>query len=303
VLTSPAWTAAFGLAVGLVAAAGALAVIGGWLLDLTRDQLAGAAAPGAAGRAVGIDGAGLTWQLVAVTAPILVAAALATLVASAALARGLVIPRRTVSGAPASPDGPDLTGGLASGARAALLIAVAATFALTRAGDLAALAGQPAPTVARAVVALSLAGLAHLAVAAVAVSLLDVLVRHRRLAAALRMTARERTDERRRTSGDPSMRRRQRAADPRPVLTDATLIVVGADRAAAIRWQPGSAAPEVVATGAALIARQIVSAARHRSIPSFTDDDLARALTRRGPVAPAHQPAVAHLLAALGLQP
>ncbi len=306
VLESPAWTAAVALAAAVAATAAALVTGARLLLSLARTTLATAAEPGAAARARAFDVSGVLVDLGAIVAPIVIAAAVGGLVAGAALARGLFVPRRDVRGAPAAPAG---LGGAATDAvlavvRAAILLAVGASFVLGHLVGLTRLAAAAPTAIAHAAGAFAIAALAHLAAAAVALAALDVVVRHRRLATALRMTDREARDERRESAGDPGMRQRQRRAhgpDPRDRVALATMVLVGARSAAAIRWRTGVLAPDVVATAAGLAAHALVAAARHRGVPIFADEDLAA--LPAGPVAAAHQPRVVAVLAALGLAP
>jgi flagellar biosynthesis protein len=49
-------------------------------------------------------------------------------------------------------------------------------------------------------------------------------------------------------------------------------------RATALRYEPGSAAPRITATGAGLVAERIVAAAQEAGVPVREDPALARAL-------------------------
>jgi flagellar biosynthesis protein len=49
-------------------------------------------------------------------------------------------------------------------------------------------------------------------------------------------------------------------------------------RAAALRYEPGAAAPKVTASGAGLVADRIVAAAREAGVPVRSDPALAEAL-------------------------
>jgi flagellar biosynthesis protein len=51
-------------------------------------------------------------------------------------------------------------------------------------------------------------------------------------------------------------------------------------RATALRYEPGSRAPQVVATGAGLVAERILAAAREAGIPVKSDPALAEALAK-----------------------
>jgi flagellar biosynthesis protein len=71
-------------------------------------------------------------------------------------------------------------------------------------------------------------------------------------------------------------------------------------RATALRYEPGSAAPRVTATGAGLVAERIIAAAREAGIPVRHDPALAEALAKLelgDDVPPALWTAVAEALA------
>jgi type III secretory pathway component EscU len=188
-------------------------------------------------------------------------------------------------------------------ARAAVVIAVGATFLVTRLPSLTALPASLVvrPTSLAPLLSLVLHALAHAAVAALLVAATDIVVRHRRLAAALRMTAREVREDARNAGADPQARRRlgeaRAAYDPRERLRTATLVLVGADVAVAVRYTSGMAAPVVLRTARGLARQQLLSAARALAIPALADDELATALLNG--VTPAQHPAMARALAAI----
>lgn len=302
VLASPAWTGGLALAAAVVALAATVGAAAATLTERTRVALAGAAEGDVVTRATGAGAPAILADVLAAVAPVLLAGAAGALAAGAALARGLVVPQRRIPGAPAAPNAPGTDAGLAL-ARAAAVAAVAVSFVVTHAGPLTGLATAGARPTAAGVGALAVTALAHAAVAAVLAGVLDALVRHGRLAAALRMTAREARDDARQAGLDPQARRRlrdARAVDPRERVRDASLLLVGADVAVALRWTPGAPAPDIVAAGHGLAGRQLVVAARQRAVPALADDALAGALVGQRAVPAAHQAAVARALAALG---
>ena len=305
VLASPAWTAAFAVAAGVVAIGASVAASAGGIAGRARGTFAAAADGDPVARATTVDASRWIGDVLAAVAPVVVACLAGALAAAAVLARGLVVPRRSVRGAPAVPDAPGIDGalGLARGAAAA---AVAASFVWSQLpvlGELATAAAEGAG-LADSVRILALAALAHLAVAAVLLGALDALVRHGRLAAALRMTPREARDEARDAGTDPARRRRirdARVADPRDHLAEAAALLVGFDAVVALRWHPGLPAPEVLVAARGLRGRQLVAAARHRAVPALADDALAESLAGvRGAVPAAHHAALARILAARG---
>jgi flagellar biosynthetic protein FlhB len=304
VLVSPAWTAAIAVAAGIASIAAAATFTAGALTERTRTTLAGAADGDPVARATSTGAAAWAADVLAAAAPLLLACAAGAVVATAALARGIFVPSRRVRGAPALDDAPVTDAGLEL-ARAAAVGAVAVGFVLAHLAPIAALTGHGAGSLAAALRALALGAAAHAVAAAVLVAVLDAIVRHQRLAAALRMTAREARDDAREAGHDPQRRRRlrdARAADPRERLRDASALLVGGDAVVAVRWTPGAAAPTVIAAGRGLDGRQLIAAARHRGVPALADDALAEALadrSGRGAVPAAHHARLARVLAAV----
>ena len=306
-LTSPAVVAALALAAATAALAAVVVRGASTLAASARAGWADAALPGAIDRALSVDGASVTGRAAIVAAPLAVAAAGAALIATAVLARGVVVPRRRVRAAPAIAEDASARAldALVGVARLAVLAAVALGFVVDRMPAIAALAGRPARGLAPALADLALVGLAHVAVAALAASALELAVRAARRRAGLRMTEREARDELRETGGEPSQRRRQRDAargDLRPVVAAAVAVLVGDDDAVAIGWRPGHE-PRVLARGRGVVARALRTAARARQVPLVLAPELARALTAPGPVTARDQPALAAVLAALSLGP
>jgi len=315
VLESPAFTAAAALAAGVLAIVVIAPAIARSLRASTAAAFSHATAAAAADAAAGADvvtratatsTSTVTADVLAAVGPLLLAAAVGAVVATAVLTRSLFVPRRHVRGAPTVPPEPgvDATLGLA---RAAVVAAVGATFLLTHVPALVALATPAASSGSSAssssatlLRALALDALAHAAVAALLVAATDVVVRHRRLAAALRMTPREAREEARLAGNDPAARRRvrdARAHDPRERLRDATLVLVGADVAVAVRYASGMTAPALVRAARGVERQQLLAAARALGLPALAEGELAAAVA--GGITPAHHPALARAVAAL----
>ena len=299
VLTSPAATAGLALGLGTIAM---LVVVGGSadaLVASTRAQLASAGDGDAATAAAAAQT--LPRSVLALVAPIAIAAAVGAIAGSAVLARGLWIPIRTVRGAPSAGAEPTTAGGRALEAviglvRTGLLFAVAGAVVIARLPVIAAATDRGA-----ALVMTATSALATVAIAAVAVSVLEVAGRWLRLERSLAMTDRERRDEVRDTSGDPAARRarRDRERSDRTLVAHARVVVVGDELAIAIGWQPGLA-PRIVARGRRLDARRIVAAARASQVPIVADAALAERLSG-GAIAAETLAPIAALLAAAGV--
>lgn len=296
-LVSPALNAALALTAGLAAALTLAAVGARAAIDLARTSLSQAAA----GAAPDDAATALPMTVLAVTAPIAIAAAAAALLGQVAAARGLWIPRREVRGAPGAGADPTTAGQRAAEAaialvRVAILLAVAASATASALEPLARAGADPAAHLAivgRAV--------ATVAIAAVAVAALELVVRWRRLEGNLAMTDAERRAEQRELSGDPRLRAARRAAraDERIELGQARVVIVADDAAVAIGWRPG-AAPHRLVRGRGLVARRISAAARAVQVPLVADAALAEALHDAEEL-DAHLPALAAVLAAIGV--
>ncbi len=250
----------------------------------------------------GIAPTGIASAVFELALPLLVAIAVAALVAHLAQTRAPWLPRRKVTGAPA------LDGGASSRTRHAALALVSAAvvggvvvaWLWLAAPRLAAL-----PTRPLAGASLVASALATFAIAWVAVGVLDALMRHLDLAAALRMTARERRDDERASGSDPrwrALRRRLAAApDLDTAVAGASLLLLGDDEAVTIAWDAvRRPIPTCTASGRRARATQLLALARRYRIPVYRDPRLAAALIgRAGPIAEAHWPRVAELVAAL----
>lgn len=128
--------------------------------------------------------------------------------------------------------------------------------------------------------------LAAAVAAGLAVAGIDVLVIRRRNRKHTMMTKKELRDETKHSDGDPlvkSHRRSRQLAMSRnrmiAAVADADVVVVNPTHVAvALRYEPGKAAPRVVASGAGLIAQRIREEAERRGVPLVQDVPLARAL-------------------------
>ncbi|MEZ4400541.1 MAG: EscU/YscU/HrcU family type III secretion system export apparatus switch protein [Kofleriaceae bacterium] len=305
VLTSPAAVAALALGAGVVATIGVVASSAEAVAAVTRARLAHATDDGAVAGA-GAALAAVPFQVLALAAPIVIAAAAGALLAQGALARGLWIPTRTLAGAPTVGAEPATAGqrtveALLALGRAAILLAVAAAALVGRLPALASTAGGPG----RALLGAAGATMATVAIAAVVLALVEIGWRAYRLRQALAMTTREWRDDARASGGDPHARRALRGArvDDRALVATARVVVLGDELAVALAWQP-AARPTVARVGRDLAARRLVAAARAARVPLVADATLATALAAgAGAIADAQLPAVADLLAAVGVSP
>ncbi|MEW1955593.1 EscU/YscU/HrcU family type III secretion system export apparatus switch protein [Terrabacter sp. NPDC080008] len=114
----------------------------------------------------------------------------------------------------------------------------------------------------------------------------DVLVVMRRNRSKTRMTKREVKDEHKTSEGDPLLRQHRRSRQLSMSRNRMIAAVAGADVvllnpthvAVALAYEPGKAAPRVVAKGAGTIAARIRAEAEDRRVPMVRDVPLARAL-------------------------
>jgi flagellar biosynthetic protein FlhB len=115
---------------------------------------------------------------------------------------------------------------------------------------------------------------------------LDVLVVMRRNRKQTRMTKREVRDENKNSDGDPLIRSQRRARQLAMSRNRMISAIGGSDVvlvnpthiAVAIRYEPGTSAPRVVAMGAGVIAQRIREKAEEERVPIVKDIPLARAL-------------------------
>lgn len=275
-----------GLVLAVLLVPGALSATAARAAELLRSALSGGGA---------LDAATFALEVVALSAPLLVA------VAFAGAAATLVQTGGVISGARLAPSLARLDPvegfrnffrlergfGLVRSLAGALAVSVLAVMTLEdHAADVANAAGNGA-AIAPLVLALGKsigwsAVLVGLVVAAVdvAVSRRAFLVRHR-------MTKDEVRREHREAEGDPELKARRRRAHQEALtgsilnaVKEATVVVVNPTHLAnALRYVDGEdAAPRVVASGQGELARRIVEAARAYGIPCIQDVPVARAL-------------------------
>jgi flagellar biosynthetic protein FlhB len=234
--------------------------------------------------------------------PILVAAALAAVVAQLAQTRAVWLPRRRIDNAPALDRGAS-----ARTKRTAFELASAAVIGGVAVGWMWWVAPRLArlPSVPTASAALVVSFLAAIAIAWVAVGVIDALLRAAELARAMRMTAREKREDERLGGADPRWRSAraaaQRSSDPRAAMAGSTLLLLGDDLAVAIAWDPiRRPTPVRTATGRRARATQLVGLARQQRVPIHRDVALAAALVAsEGPISESHWPRLAEIVAAL----
>ena len=114
----------------------------------------------------------------------------------------------------------------------------------------------------------------------------DVVVVMRRNRSRTRMTKREVKDEHKSSEGDPLLRQHRRSRQLSMSRNRTIAAVAGADVvllnpthvAVALAYEPGKAAPRVVAKGAGTVAARIRAEAEDRRVPMVRDVPLARAL-------------------------
>ena len=122
--------------------------------------------------------------------------------------------------------------------------------------------------------------------AGVVLAIIDVLVVVRRNRKHTRMSKQELKEENKRTEGDPllkgAIRSKQMAMSRNRMMSavaDADVVIVNPTHVAvALRYQPGTGAPRLVAKGAGAVAAKIREQATDKQVPMIEDIPLARAL-------------------------
>jgi flagellar biosynthetic protein FlhB len=122
--------------------------------------------------------------------------------------------------------------------------------------------------------------------AGIGLAVIDLVVVTRRNRKQSKMTLREIQDENKRTEGDPQLkgaiRARQRAVSRNRMMAavaNADVLVVNPTHVAvALRYEPGTGAPKVVAKGSGAIATRLREEATRHRVPMVEDVPLARAL-------------------------
>lgn len=128
----------------------------------------------------------------------------------------------------------------------------------------------------------------NVAIAGIVMGVLDYLVARRRIGKQTRMTKEEVKAEHKQSEGDPhlksAIRSRQIAASRNRMMADvpsADVVLVNPTHVAvALRYDPATGAPRVVARGAGAIAARIRERAAEADVPLVRDVPLARALYR-----------------------
>jgi flagellar biosynthesis protein FlhB len=144
------------------------------------------------------------------------------------------------------------------------------------------------PGVASAVGAASVSLARSVAAAGLALALADYGVQRWQTGKQLKMSKKEIRDEHKSTEGDPQVkgqiRRRQQDMSRNRMLAgvaDASVVIVNPTHiAVAIRYQPGTGAPKVVAKGKGVIADRIREEAAANFVPIVRDVPLARTLEK-----------------------
>jgi type III secretion system FlhB-like substrate exporter len=302
-------------AASVMLARAAATTIGGWIAaacDGRVTLLPRSLAPSGAGLApltpgarvpsgVGLAPDALPSALLGLVLPLLGIIAVIAIAAHLAQTRGVWLPRRRVEGAPALPP--------RRSAAAAFELASATIAGVTAFAWL----WLTAPRLARAAsiddaAAAVAAFLATVAIAWVALGVLDALLRHAALGNALSMTAQEKREDDRLAAADPRWRAyRTKLARGAPddaairdAVASAAVLVLGDDIAIAIAWDPARRpVPMRVATGRGARATQLLGLARRFAVPVQRDPALASALAGDGAVPEASWPRVAELVAAV----
>jgi flagellar biosynthesis protein FlhB len=245
--------------------------------------------------------------VLAVAAPIVLAAALAAVLAQLAQTRTLWVPRRRIPHAPA------LEAGSATRARTTAfeLLATTTIGAVTFgwlwifAPRIATLVELDASAQLAALGSLGVSVLAAIAIAWIALGVLDALAHHVALATALRMTATEKREDDRLASADPRWAQ-QRALLARDgtvsnAVASCAVILLGDDVAVAIAWDAvRRPIPTRVAIGRRARSTQLVGLARRHRIAVHRDAALTRALAdAEGPVPESRWRELADILVAV----
>lgn len=146
----------------------------------------------------------------------------------------------------------------------------------------------PVATVAGMVGAGMLTIMRNAALAGLLIALADYLLQRRKTAKGMKMTKNEVRDEHKQTEGDPllksAIRERQMRMSRNRMMTEiatADAVIVNPTHiAVALRYDPTSGAPRVVAKGAGVIATKIREEAERHGVPLVRDVQLARTLHR-----------------------
>lgn len=170
--------------------------------------------------------------------------------------------------------------------RAALLAGAASVPLRGAIGRLSSGEQAPLPALLAWVAADALAMVRLVAAAGLLLGVADYAVTRRRISKGLKMTKQEVRDEHRQSEGDPhvkgAIRSRQREMSRNRMIAavaDASVVIVNPTHVAvALRYEPGTGAPRLVAKGGGELARRIREQAERHRVPMVRDVPLARAL-------------------------
>ncbi len=294
------------LVAGLACAAIAIGV------SVGRFALGQAIAAACNGNAVLPAARSLVMQVLALALPLVGVAAIAAIAAHLAQTRALWLPRRTIRDAPALDRGAlARTRSTAFDLLAATVIgAVGFGWLWIFAPRLAVLFELAPSEMLRASVALGASFLAALAVAYLAIGVVDAVARQLELANALAMTSTEKREDDRLTGADPrwarqrSLLARDTASEGAALATavaGCAVVILGDDLAIAIAWDATKRPiPTRIALGRRARATQLVGLARRHRIAVHRDPLLARALgDGEGPVPEGRWRSLADVLVAV----
>lgn len=249
-------------------------------------------------------------SLLAIATPIVLAAAIAALLVHLSQTRTLWFPRRRLDNAPALDNGPITRVRTATFELASATVIGGGTFAWlwTFAPRIATLVEQEPRAMLAGFGSLGVSALAAIAIAWVALGILDALTRQLALANALRMTAAEKKEDDRHGAADPRWARARSLLDRAPegealsnLVAGSSVVVIGDDTAIAIAWDAIlRPIPTRVAVGRRARATQLIGLARRHRIAVHRAPQLAHALAGDdGPVPEAQWRALAEILAAV----
>ncbi|MDB4964002.1 MAG: FlhB HrpN YscU SpaS Family [Myxococcales bacterium] len=293
---SPVLVGALACAAAVIAVVGlgraVAARLGSWVVAACESSARLPGAEPASGATPGHAVRGIPRAVLELAVPALVAIALAAIVAHLAQTRAVWLPRRRMRGAP-SPDPARVR-------RATLDLTATCVIAIVAFGWVWLLAPRLAGSIAVpfAAPALIASFLATLAIAWVALGVIDALVRHAEVAQALRMSHADKREDDRLSGADPRWRQRRaelargdrsrdarapRARDADGAISEAiagsSVLVLGDDVAVAIAWDPvHRPVPMRTATGDGARMTQLLGLARRHAIAVHRDPELATAL-------------------------
>jgi flagellar biosynthesis protein FlhB len=275
-----------GLVVAVLLVPGALTATAARAAELVRGAIAGQSP---------LDAPAFALEVVALSAPLLLAVAAASALTTLVQTGGVVSGHRLAASLARLDPAAGLRNlfrldrgfGLVRALAGAIAVTALAVVTLRdHAGDLANAAGNDA-AIAPLVLALGKSIGWRAVLVGLAVAAIDIAVSRRAFLLRHRMTKDEVRREHREAEGDPEIKAKRRRAHQEALtgsilnaVRDATVVVVNPTHLAnALRYVDGEdAAPRVVASGQGELARRIVDAARAYGIPCIQDVPVARAL-------------------------